>query len=450
MTGGARIADWEQAAGRFADLIAPCRDAAGGAGRDAAGRERVAVQRRHPHRPHARRHDHAGRDGRDRRLHRLSRLLDRGRPEEKFERAMPVAGLVQVSDYVLGDRTTPCRAVPGDGAIPLERIIGDVLDAGYAGRVRPRTGRPADRQPKERPMPPPHARRERLSEILTTAGSMTDGLWRRTRRRSAARRLARRSATSSRTPATRCSRTPIPRAPLHARRRLPLPDAEPRARPSISRWRPRTRPIRRSTLSARRPASWAATLPISPIGRRGSTATTPTGSPARGAPRAGSTSPCRARGRRRSPAPTGRRLHEPFGDIPEANIFGHQIETDGDGNFELYIGGPERAGKLAADHAGQRKLFIREAFDAWFETPTTLSIERVGMDGPAPDARRPSAMIEAIDWAGDFVTGAMRDWPEHSWATSGGVCDPASVNQFPPDKTADTPTTPSAGAWRPT
>lgn len=46
---------------------------------------------------------------------------------------MPMTGLVQVSDYVLGDRTAPCRAVPGDGAIPLERILGDVLDAGYAG-----------------------------------------------------------------------------------------------------------------------------------------------------------------------------------------------------------------------------------------------------------------------------------------------------------------------------
>jgi sugar phosphate isomerase/epimerase len=40
---------------------------------------------------------------------------------------------VQVSDYVLGDRTTPCRAVPGDGAIPLERLIGEVLEAGYGG-----------------------------------------------------------------------------------------------------------------------------------------------------------------------------------------------------------------------------------------------------------------------------------------------------------------------------
>ena len=50
-----------------------------------------------------------------------------------FLDAMPVTGLVQVSDYVLGDRTTPCRAVPGDGVIPLDRLIGDLLESGYAG-----------------------------------------------------------------------------------------------------------------------------------------------------------------------------------------------------------------------------------------------------------------------------------------------------------------------------
>jgi sugar phosphate isomerase/epimerase len=41
--------------------------------------------------------------------------------------------LVQVSDYAVGTLTTPARLVPGDGDIPLGRIIGDVLAAGYAG-----------------------------------------------------------------------------------------------------------------------------------------------------------------------------------------------------------------------------------------------------------------------------------------------------------------------------
>lgn len=53
--------------------------------------------------------------------------------QETIERAMPRCHLIQVSDYVYGDRSLPSRAVPGDGAIPLERILGWALDAGYAG-----------------------------------------------------------------------------------------------------------------------------------------------------------------------------------------------------------------------------------------------------------------------------------------------------------------------------
>jgi hypothetical protein len=129
-------------------------------------------------------------------------------------------------------------------------------------------------------------------------------------------------------------------------------------------------------------------------------------------------------------------LHEPFGDIPETNIFGHQLKTDSDGHFELYIGGAERAENWLPTTPGSRKLFIREAFDAWFETPTTLSIERLGMDGPRPIPTS-DQLIDAMEWAGDFLTGAMRDWPEHSWNYSGGVCDPAFTNQFPPDRIAN-------------
>ena len=41
--------------------------------------------------------------------------------------------LVQVSDFAIGTLSTPNRLVPGDGDIPLARILGQVLDAGYAG-----------------------------------------------------------------------------------------------------------------------------------------------------------------------------------------------------------------------------------------------------------------------------------------------------------------------------
>jgi sugar phosphate isomerase/epimerase len=41
--------------------------------------------------------------------------------------------LVQVSDFAAGTLSTPNRLVPGDGDIPLERILGQVLAAGYRG-----------------------------------------------------------------------------------------------------------------------------------------------------------------------------------------------------------------------------------------------------------------------------------------------------------------------------
>ena len=41
--------------------------------------------------------------------------------------------VVQVSDFAIGTLSTPNRLVPGDGDIPLERILGQILAAGYVG-----------------------------------------------------------------------------------------------------------------------------------------------------------------------------------------------------------------------------------------------------------------------------------------------------------------------------
>ena len=41
--------------------------------------------------------------------------------------------IVQVSDFAIGTLSTPNRLVPGDGDIPLQRILGQVLAAGYSG-----------------------------------------------------------------------------------------------------------------------------------------------------------------------------------------------------------------------------------------------------------------------------------------------------------------------------
>lgn len=138
----------------------------------------------------------------------------------------------------------------------------------------------------------------------------------------------------------------------------------------------------------------------------------------------------------RQPATGWPSLHEPFGDIPEANLFKHQLATDDDGNFELFIGGEQRDGNWLPTTPGSRKLFIRQGFDSWEETPAQLTIERVDMAEPRP-LPTPAALIEAMQWAGDFLTGMMRDWPDHPYQYSGGVVDPHCLNQFPPERTAN-------------
>jgi sugar phosphate isomerase/epimerase len=47
--------------------------------------------------------------------------------------SMDAIRLVQVSDFSIGTLATPDRLVPGDGDIPLARILGQVLAAGYDG-----------------------------------------------------------------------------------------------------------------------------------------------------------------------------------------------------------------------------------------------------------------------------------------------------------------------------
>jgi sugar phosphate isomerase/epimerase len=57
------------------------------------------------------------------------------RLDEALSTAADRLALVQVSDYVFGDRSMPSRAVPGDGDIPLKEILDCVLDTGYQGLI---------------------------------------------------------------------------------------------------------------------------------------------------------------------------------------------------------------------------------------------------------------------------------------------------------------------------
>lgn len=165
VTGGRGSLGWEAAAERFAKLIAPCRMRAEEKGVkllvETASDFNVDIHIAHTLDDTITLAEIAG-IGVCIELH---ACWFEGGLSEKFRRAMPVTGLVQVSDYVLGDRTAPCRAVPGDGAIPLEHLLGDILDAGYAGvfdleLIGPRIEAEGARAATTRAA-------ERLSEMLT-------------------------------------------------------------------------------------------------------------------------------------------------------------------------------------------------------------------------------------------------------------------------------------------
>jgi hypothetical protein len=128
-----------------------------------------------------------------------------------------------------------------------------------------------------------------------------------------------------------------------------------------------------------------------------------------------------------------RALHDPFGDIPQANMFGHEMEIRWDGSFEVQIGGERPDPRLCPNwlptNPGTRKLFIRNGFDRWSETPAQIRIERVGMESPRP-MPTPVEMVTAMEWAGNFMTGLKTDWPDWTYEFSEDS-DPEDLNNFP-------------------
>jgi sugar phosphate isomerase/epimerase len=53
--------------------------------------------------------------------------------EQVVRRNIDLVGLAQISDYVIGTTQTGDRAVPGDGDVPLDRLLAMILDAGFEG-----------------------------------------------------------------------------------------------------------------------------------------------------------------------------------------------------------------------------------------------------------------------------------------------------------------------------
>lgn len=133
VTGGHGGMDWEQAAETFARAIAPCVEQARSAG-VALMIENAPPQYADIHIAHTLRDTLV-----------LADIADIGVCIDLFgcwteaglkaliEQAVPRCDLVQVSDYVLADRNLPARAVPGDGDMPLLRLLDWILSANYQG-----------------------------------------------------------------------------------------------------------------------------------------------------------------------------------------------------------------------------------------------------------------------------------------------------------------------------
>lgn len=131
LTGGRGPLTWEQAADRFCAAVAPCAAAARDAGVSLAI-ENASSLYADIHIAHSLRDtitlaEMAGLDI----CIDLFHCWAEADIDTLVLRALPRTRLIQLSDYVLGDRALPARAVPGDGAIPVERFLEQVLSAGY-------------------------------------------------------------------------------------------------------------------------------------------------------------------------------------------------------------------------------------------------------------------------------------------------------------------------------
>jgi sugar phosphate isomerase/epimerase len=131
LTGGRGALTWKQAADRFCAMVASCLEHAKRAG-VALAVENASSLYADIHLAHTLLDTItlAEMSGLDICID-LFHCWAEGDFEAMVQRALPRTALIQLSDYVLGDRALPGRAVPGDGTIPIEAFVSQTLTGGY-------------------------------------------------------------------------------------------------------------------------------------------------------------------------------------------------------------------------------------------------------------------------------------------------------------------------------
>jgi hypothetical protein len=101
---------------------------------------------------------------------------------------------------------------------------------------------------------------------------------------------------------------------------------------------------------------------------------------------------------------------------PARTITRDELPKDADGNFEVFIGGPEREKHWWPMHPGTTGLLVREFFDDWLSAQKSrLRIDCLDGDlAPRPEHRSNRVAAE-FDIIGDWILdGAIRFWVKES------------------------------------
>ena len=101
---------------------------------------------------------------------------------------------------------------------------------------------------------------------------------------------------------------------------------------------------------------------------------------------------------------------------PARTITRDELPNDADGNFEVFVGGPEREENWWPMHPGTTGILVRELFDDWLSAEKSrLRIECLdGELAPRPEHRSNRVAAE-FDLVGDWILeGAIRFWIRES------------------------------------